>query len=195
MIADRSKPRSTWRVLLVLVLAVALGVTAVGACVAAYVQGSPGRVLTVPIRELEIGTARFYPLPSEGADASGRTVGVWVRLEQDGNASAIVAKDPYDGCTVPWRAEVRFEGHSGVFKSPCHGATYDRDGNFLGGLVPPPQRGLDRFHAVASEREVSVDIRRVELGQCTPASNQPCSKPGAPVFRPKPPPSQLQGGP
>lgn len=183
-----------WRVLLVLVLAVVLGLTAVGACLAAYVGSSPGRVLTIRISELEVGTARFYPLPSEGADASGRTVGVWVRLEANGTAAAFVAKDPYDGCTIPWRQEFRFEGHTGVFRSPCHGTTYDRDGNFIGGHHAT-QRGLDRFRATADAREVSVDLSRVELGPCVQPSISVCSRPGAPVFRPRPPQSVLLGGP
>ncbi|MBM4414803.1 MAG: hypothetical protein FJ035_00715 [Chloroflexi bacterium] len=194
METERSEPRSTWRVLLMLVLAGALGAIAVSVCIAAYVGSSPGRVLTVRISELEVGTARFYPLPSEGADGSGRTYGVWVRLEDDDTASAFLAKDPYDGCTVPWRPELRFEGHSGVFRSPCHGAAYDRAGNYVGGLAQA-QRGLDRFHAAANEREITVDLGRVELGPCTSGATTPCSRQGAPVLRTKPPASQLQGGP
>jgi hypothetical protein len=190
--SPRRSGRSTWRVLGTLFLVVAVGLTALGACVAAYVGSTPRRTLEVPRTELAVRVPKFYPLPSMGADASGQTHGVWVTLDDDGTATAILARDPWSGATVPWRPDLTFEGTTGVYRDTRGGSTYTRDGI---GLFGPAPRGLDSYDVRVDARRVVVDLVRVRLGVCRGTEVTDCSRPGAPVYRSKPPPTLVTPGP
>lgn len=182
---DRTQPRSTWKVLGGLILAVLFAFLLLGLCVSALISTTPHRTLEVPRRDLEVDLPRFYPLPSFGADESGRTFGVWVVLRDDGSADAFYARDPRSGCYLPWRGDFAFEGESGWFRDPCLGGTYDETGSAVSG---PVSRGVDRFDAEVEDNMVTVDLERIRLGECRegievpPKEQVPCSQPGNPHY-------------
>jgi cytochrome b6-f complex iron-sulfur subunit len=59
-----------------------------------------------------------------------------------GGFLALYQKCVHLGCTVPWRPEFQwpFEGHTvtGLFKCPCHGSTYLKNGQIIFGPAPRP---------------------------------------------------------
>lgn len=74
---------------------------------------------------------------------------------------ALYQKDPRLGCTVPWRPDFEFLGRKGWFRNPCHGQTYDLDGNCVFG---PCIRGLDRFPVRVKDGRVQVNVEQVIHG-------------------------------
>lgn len=186
--AGPSRPRSTWKVLGGLILAVAVGFLLLGVCVAAFVSSTPAHTLEVPRRDLDAGIPRFYPLTSFGADTTGRTFGAWVVLQEDGTANAFYSRDPRSSCYLPWRSDFVFEGTAGWFRDPCDGSTYTIEGSAVFGPAP---RGIDQFDAEVSASTVTVDLERVRLGECRTvepsAEQQSCSRPGQPRYEKKPP--------
>jgi cytochrome b6-f complex iron-sulfur subunit len=166
-----------------LFLAIVIGLLLVGLCVSAIVSSTPDRTLEVPRDDLGVDQPRFYPLPSFGADASGRTFGVWLVLHEDGTVDAFYARDPRTGCYLPWRTDFTFEGKAGWFRDPCHGSTYDLEGTRVFG---PAARGVDEFDAEVTDTTVIVDLERFRLGECwagvPEAERPPCSEPGQPRY-------------
>jgi cytochrome b6-f complex iron-sulfur subunit len=59
-----------------------------------------------------------------------------------GEFLALYQKCPHLGCTVPWRPEFEwpFEGQTvqGLFRCPCHGSTYLKNGQIIYGPAPRP---------------------------------------------------------
>jgi cytochrome b6-f complex iron-sulfur subunit len=54
---------------------------------------------------------------------------------------ALYQKCPHVGCTVPWRPEFTHDkapGVTGLFRCPCHGSTYLRNGQIIFGPAPRP---------------------------------------------------------
>jgi hypothetical protein len=180
-----SQGRSTWRVLGTLLLVVAIGLVGLAACVRAFVGSTPARTLEVPRSELAVRVPKFYALPSMGADAAGRTHGVWITLDDDGTATALLARDPYSGAVVPWRAEMRVEGTTGVYRDGPSGSTYDRDG---AAILGPAPRGLDSYDVEVNGSRLIVDLARVRLGPCRGNEVSNCSRPGEPTYRDRLPP-------
>ena len=62
------------------------------------------------------------------------------RLEE--GFMALYQKCPHVGCTVPWRPEFELPdqapGVKGLFRCPCHGSTYLRNGQIIFGPAPRP---------------------------------------------------------
>lgn len=83
-----------------------------------------------------------------------------VRLES-GQFLAFDHRDPADGCIVPWRLQLFLLGKEGWFRNPCHGQTYDIEGNCVAG---PCLRGLDRFSVSVRNDRVIVDTRTITEG-------------------------------
>ena len=75
-----------------------------------------------------------------------------VRLGED-EFVALWTRDPYKGCTVPWRPDFEFMGKKGWFRDPCHNSTYDVAGRLFFG---PSPRSLDRFPVRVERGEVQV---------------------------------------
>ena len=59
-----------------------------------------------------------------------------------GGFLALYQKCPHLGCTVPWRPDFEwpFEGRpvKGLFRCPCHGSTYLKNGQIIYGPAPRP---------------------------------------------------------
>jgi cytochrome b6-f complex iron-sulfur subunit len=51
---------------------------------------------------------------------------------------ALYQKCPHVGCTVPWRPDFELQGIRGLFRCPCHGSTYLRNGQIIFGPAPRP---------------------------------------------------------
>jgi cytochrome b6-f complex iron-sulfur subunit len=55
---------------------------------------------------------------------------------------ALYQKCPHLGCTVPWRPDFQwpYQGQTitGLFRCPCHGSTYLRNGQIIFGPAPRP---------------------------------------------------------
>ncbi len=62
------------------------------------------------------------------------------RLEE--GFMALYQRCPHVGCTVPWRPEFELPnvapGVKGLFRCPCHGSTYLRNGQIIFGPAPRP---------------------------------------------------------
>jgi nitrite reductase/ring-hydroxylating ferredoxin subunit len=196
----RTRPRSTVRVIGTLLLVLLVGAFLVIQCVRLYVESTPKRTLEVRRTELAVGVPKLYPLPSQGSDAQGTTFGVWLIIADDGTATALLSRDPFDGCAVAWRTEVSVNNRrfTRAFRSPCHGAVYDIDGNLVSAptsnaathpSVAERLRGLDRYDAEVRSTRVVVSLERLELGPCGPdaAMQAACSRGFARGYVPKPP--------
>jgi cytochrome b6-f complex iron-sulfur subunit len=61
---------------------------------------------------------------------------------------ALWQKCPHLGCAVPWDA------NAGVFHCPCHGSTFNKVGEVLGGPAP---RAMDYFPVEIREEGIWVD--------------------------------------
>ncbi|MGE0227196.1 MAG: hypothetical protein AB7I38_01735 [Dehalococcoidia bacterium] len=179
--SEARRPRSTVKVLGSLLLAVVVGLAAVVGCLSLVVSSTPSHTLEVPQGELTVGAPRFYAQPSFGADASGRTFGVWLLVPEVGSTRALLAEDPASGCYVNWRGELAVEGQTGVFVDTCDGTSYGRDGTVLSGTAP---RGLDSFDVDVTATAFVVDLERVLLGRCRDGGNAGgCSPPGQPRYQ------------
>lgn len=159
-----------------LALAIVVGLVLVGACLSLVVSSTPKHTLEVPLGELTAGLPRFYPQPSFGADASGRTFGVWVLVPDDGPTRAFMSRDPRTGCFVDWRGDLTVDETRGVFRDPCHGSSYRQDGGVVFG---PAARGLDEFDLEVGSGSIVIDLERFRLGMCRegvpPDEQIPCS--------------------
>jgi len=58
----------------------------------------------------------------------------WIRRGKDGTIAVLSSVCPHKGCAIGYAAQ------TGRFECPCHGATFDVDGQRLSG---PAERGLD----------------------------------------------------
>jgi cytochrome b6-f complex iron-sulfur subunit len=63
--------------------------------------------------------------------------------ETPGGLLALWQKCPHLGCTVPWRPDFSYGGHTGWFRCPCHGSTFTKEGGIL--VFGPSSRPMDRF--------------------------------------------------
>jgi cytochrome b6-f complex iron-sulfur subunit len=66
-----------------------------------------------------------------------------------GGLLAIYQKCTHLGCTVPWRADFRFEDKTGWYRCPCHGSTYTKGAAIL--VFGPAPRPLDLFAVEVQE--------------------------------------------
>lgn len=78
---------------------------------------------------------------------------LWLVKLKSGEVVALSYKDPYRGCSIPWRADFTFGGHEGWFRDPCYGSTYDIEGKKAFG---PSPRNMDRFTVRVYGNDVQV---------------------------------------
>ncbi len=85
--------------------------------------------------------------------------------ESSGGLLALWQKCPHLGCTVPWRPDFTYGGHTGWFRCPCHGSTFTKEGGIL--VFGPSSRPMDRFLLEVQEDGsvvVSVGVSVAEKG-------------------------------
>lgn len=77
--------------------------------------------------------------------------------ETPGGLLALWQKCPHLGCTVPWRPDFTYGGHTGWFRCPCHGSTFTKEGGIL--VFGPSSRPMDRFTVeVQDDGSVVVNV-------------------------------------
>ncbi len=75
----------------------------------------------------------------------------------EGGLLALWQKCPHLGCTVPWRSDFSYGGHTGWFRCPCHGSTFTKEGGIL--VFGPSSRPMDRFPVeVQDDGSVVVNV-------------------------------------
>lgn len=62
------------------------------------------------------------------------------------------------GCAVTWQEAGEDAVRAGVFRDPCFGATFTRDGAWVSG---PSSRGLDQFPVEVKDGRILVDTGRL----------------------------------
>jgi len=84
-----------------------------------------------------------------------------VRLEE--GFMALYQKCVHLGCTVPWRPEFEwpYEGQvvKGLFRCPCHGSTYLRNGQIIFGPAPRP---LDYMQISLTDGKLTVNTGAIK---------------------------------
>lgn len=79
-----------------------------------------------------------------------------------GGFVALYQKCPHVGCTVPWRAEFQFpyqeQTVTGLFRCPCHGSTYLKNGQIIFGPAPRP---MDLMKISLESGTLVVDSGRI----------------------------------
>jgi hypothetical protein len=138
---------------------VLLGALAVGLlwAVQALVEG-PGRVV-------DLGPLDAYP-----TDTTDWPPVLWARddfyfvLTEEGEPRALYAYSAFaqlhdrPGCSVSWFASLPPTDWMDIFRDPCSGSTFSRDGTRLFG---PSSRNLDQFHIEVKDGRIVVDTRRL----------------------------------
>jgi len=125
-----------------------------GACAA----GLAACGCTPPVRSYRARRAAVVPVPLERYPELERPGGMvkvlleggggfFLRHEGEGRYQAISAVCTHQGCLV--------NAAKNGFRCPCHGSTYDRDGERTGGPAP---RALPHFKAVRSGEVVRVEL-------------------------------------
>ena len=126
--------------------------------------------------KINAGPVSNYPLisPKEGAPVKFTDGKLWVvHLEQ--GWWALAQKCPHLGCAVPWCDQ------SGHFECPCHGSTYNLEGQWVEGPAP---RGMDRYPVDVSSGNVVIDTSELILGPRHGTSSTTDGKPNQPLDYP-----------
>jgi cytochrome b6-f complex iron-sulfur subunit len=71
---------------------------------------------------------------------------------------ALYWKCAHLGCTVPWKPNEEFQGNVGIFRCPCHGSTYLRNGQNVAGPAPRP---LDIMEITVAGGRISVNTGKI----------------------------------
>ena len=75
---------------------------------------------------------------------------------------ALYQRCPHVGCTVPWRPEFTHDkapGVVGLFRCPCHGSTYLRNGQIIFGPAPRP---MDYMRITNEGGRLVVDTSKIQ---------------------------------
>lgn len=86
---------------------------------------------------------------------------LWLVKLESGEVLALSQKSPHLGCTVTYRPEFEFEGHTGWFRDPCSGSNWDLTGVKYSGPAP---RGLDRYQVRILGGGVQAHLSRLIAG-------------------------------
>ena len=86
---------------------------------------------------------------------------VYLVLLESGEVLALSTIDPHLGCKVPFLPDFKFMDHTGWFRNPCHGETYDLTGVCYVGPCP---RGLDRYEVRVRNGDVEVNFKHLTEG-------------------------------
>lgn len=71
---------------------------------------------------------------------------------------ALYWKCAHLGCTVPWKENEEFEGNKGIFRCPCHGSIYLRNGQNVAGPAPRP---LDVMEIELQGNKIIVNTKKI----------------------------------
>jgi Rieske Fe-S protein len=109
--------------------------------------------LARPSRIITVGQVDDFP---PGSVTHFEEQKFWLVRLESGEFIALSQKDPWRGCTIPWRSDFVFGGTKGWFRDPCVGSTYDIEGHRVFG---PRPRDMDRYPIAIKGKNVVVDTR------------------------------------
>lgn len=101
--------------------------------------GKEAWVTLGPLENFEIGKptlVTFVRSKVNGWEKTSNSYGVFILRKSDTDVLVLSNKCTHLACRVNWQEDKQ------VYVCPCHDATFDADGNVLGG---PPPRPLDRY--------------------------------------------------
>ena len=146
--------RARWIVGLGALLAAVLVTVAFAAFVSSFVW--PHSDIGDPNATIDAGAVGAYRTGEPVFFQQGR---FWLVRQTDGGFVAFSARDPFLGCTVPWRPTLSYVdprdgvAKQGWYRDPCHGSVYDSDGTKVFG---PSPRDLDTYPVEVVGRRVIV---------------------------------------
>jgi cytochrome b6-f complex iron-sulfur subunit len=107
-----------------------------------------GSAITVP------GSVADYP---EGSVTVVREGKFYLSHVPEG-LLALYWKCAHLGCTVPYKENEEFEGNQGIFRCPCHGSIYLRNGQNVAGPAPRP---LDTMEILLEGNKIVVNTKKI----------------------------------
>jgi menaquinol-cytochrome c reductase iron-sulfur subunit len=110
------------------------------------------------IDELPPGKWTLLPLKMEEQDGWEKhlaTYSVWARREGDGSLSVFSPICPHLGCHINWLPA------KNEFHCPCHGGTYNANGDYVSG---PPPRSMDPLPFRVEGGRLLVEWESFEIG-------------------------------
>ena len=113
-----------------------------------------------PVTDLPAGKWNLVAFPApkgEGKKPAKPGHSVWVRRDGDGVESLRVFSPvcPHNGCDLAWKVD------RSAFVCPCHGGTFDADGQLKSG---PPPRGMDPLEFRVEDGQLLVQWVEFETG-------------------------------
>jgi cytochrome b6-f complex iron-sulfur subunit len=123
----------------------------------------PRKVGTFGSKVAVEGTIADYP---EGTVTTVREGKFYLSHVPEGFV-ALYWKCAHLGCTVPWKPNEEFQGSVGIFRCPCHGSTYLRNGQNVAGPAPRP---LDVMELTIAGGKITVNTGKIKQRvRATPA--------------------------
>ena len=95
----------------------------------------PRRLRTSSSQAVEVGPETDLR-PGEGRMVTGDHSPFWVVHTESGKLIALLAECTHRRCILTWQAE------TATLLCPCHGGSFDLNGNVLGGPPPRPLQSL-----------------------------------------------------
>ncbi|RMD98552.1 MAG: ubiquinol-cytochrome c reductase iron-sulfur subunit [Calditrichaeota bacterium] len=99
--------------------------------------------------EEDISKAVFQYVSVTGYSSKKVRAFAWIKTEHQRPVIAFSPKCTHMGCNVAWNPRTNH------FECPCHGGTYDAEGNVIAG---PPPRPLDRYPIKIENGRVFIQI-------------------------------------
>jgi quinol---cytochrome c reductase iron-sulfur subunit, bacillus type len=116
-----------------------------------------------PLEEVPTGKWKLVSFPpplgdtKNGKKAAKPPHSAWVRRDGDGADAIRVLSPicPHNGCVIAWKSD------RSAFVCPCHGGTFDVDGQHKSG---PPRRGMDPLEFRVEQGQLLVQWVEFEGG-------------------------------
>jgi Rieske Fe-S protein len=123
-------------------------------------NGEPGAnfVDVGPIAELPVGQWQLRAVELVRADGWKKTRtrhAVWVLRREQENVTVLSSICPHLGCPINWHAQ------KDQFDCPCHGGTFDGQGERISG---PPPRGMDSLAAEVRSGRLWIQWQDFKIG-------------------------------
>ena len=129
-------------------------------------SGETSYVELGPLNNLPVGEWRLLSLDvvrQDGWEKDKQRHAVWVRRDGNSQAEVLVLSPicPHLGCPVNWHSDRK------EFICPCHGGTFDANGQHIAG---PPPRSMDPLPYEIHDGQLSVRWEDFKIGvaQCIP---------------------------
>jgi cytochrome b6-f complex iron-sulfur subunit len=113
--------------------------------------------MSTNLQPFYVPEARTYiqPYPANALPAAKKIYDDYIYVGMEQGIVALYQKCVHLGCRVPWCQSAQW------FECPCHGSKYNRVGEKRDGPAP---RGLDRFQALISGGNVTINTGLLSVG-------------------------------